>query len=305
MSYHRRQSTNHIWMTEPVRFHCNVQTMPTNTYQSPDNRSIEDIHARAVAEFRALRDRLIAAGITVTTTLGAADSPDDIFPNWASTHILDNGERVVVYYPMLNENRRIERRDYMKSLLEKQYRVGLDLSGFEAAGRALEGTSVLWMDRLNMVAYCSLSARTDAELAQEWCGHMGYEFVPFETKNHADKPVYHTDVMMMIGTQFAVVCLECILPDNREAVRQKLAATGREIVEIDMTQLRAFCGNILELVSKDGAFKLVMSQSAYDAYRPEQIAVFKKYVSEIITSPLPTIQTFGGGAARCMIMELF
>lgn len=305
MSHHRRQSTNHIWMTEPVRFHCNVQTMPTNTYQSPDNQSIEDIQSRAVSEFRTLRDRLNAAGITVTTTLGEADSPDDIFPNWASTHILDNGERVVVYYPMLNENRRLERRDFMKDLLERTYHVELDLTHHESHNRALEGTSVLWMDRLNMVAYCSLSARTDTELAQQWCGHMGYDFVPFETKNHADKPVYHTDVMMSIGTKFAVICYECILPDYRDHVRAILSKSGREIIEIDMRQLRAFCGNILELVSKDGEFKLVMSQSAYDAYSPDQIAIFRKYVTEIITAPLTTIQTYGGGAARCMIMELF
>ncbi len=305
MPHKIHQSADHIWMTEPVLFHCNEQTMATNTYQSEDPPNIAEVQKAALAEFHALRDKIVAAGVAVTTTLGAADSPDDIFPNWASTHVTADGKRIIAYYPMLNENRRIERRPHMTALLERSYDVALDMTGYEAQSRALESTSALWMDRIHMVAYSSHSARADLELATEWAGKMGYELVSFETRNHVGKPVYHTDVLMFIGTEFIGVCLECIVPEDRARVRAKLESTGREIVEITMDQLRQFCGNALELRSKDGTKKLVMSGSAYRAYTDAQKAVFLKYVSEIIYADLPTIQKYGGGAARCMIMELF
>ncbi|HAJ90277.1 MAG TPA: hypothetical protein DCM27_04590 [Rhodospirillaceae bacterium] len=299
------QSADHIWMTEPVNFHCNVQTMATNTYQSPDPVDVGAVQRAAHAEFLAIRDKIVAAGVTVTTVLGHSDSPDDIFPNWASTHVMDDGTRGLVYYPMLNENRRIERRPQMKDILERQYKIIADFSDAEQQDIALESTSALWMDRVHRVAYSALSLRSDTTLAQKWCAKMGYEYVPFNTRNHVGKPVYHTDVMMFIGTDYVGVCLECILPEDRERVRAKIAESGREIVEISMAQLREFCGNSLELTARDGSKKLLMSGSAYRAYTDEQKATFLKYVSEIIHADLPTIQTYGGGAARCMILELF
>jgi len=279
--------------------------MATNSYQHEDQGAVDEIQHLALAEFHALRDRIVEAGVTVTTVLGAYDSPDDIFPNWASTHILEDGSRGLVYYPMLNDNRRIERRPFMKDILERQYKVILDLSGEESRNRALESTSALWMDRLHKVAYSALSLRADRDLGKAWCDFMGYRYVPFETRNHVGKPVYHTDVMMFIGTGFAAVCFECILPDYRDGVRASLEGTGREIIEITMEQLLAFCGNALELSAKDGSKKLVMSGSAYHAYRDDQKEAFMRHVSEIVYADLPTIQTYGGGAARCMIMELF
>ncbi len=299
------QSADHIWMTEPVLFHCNQQTMATNTYQSEDPPDIEEVQHRAKLEFRAFRDRLVSAGVNVTTVQGHHDSPDDIFPNWASAHVDEKGERFIIYYPMLNENRRIERRPEMKAVLERQYRVALDMSHYESQNLALESTSALWMDRVHKVAYSSHSARANQDLAREWCDFMGYKFVPFETRNHVGKPVYHTDVMMFIGTDFIGVCLECIVPEDRARVRDSLEATGREIIEIRNEQLLSFCGNCLEVVARDGSKKLVMSASAYHAYTDEQKAQFLKHVSEIVYSDLPTIQKYGGGAARCMMMELF
>lgn len=300
-----RQSSDHIWMTEPVLFHCNQQTMATNTYQSDDPPNIDEVQKLALGEFHRFRDRLVAAGVHVTTVLGHDDSPDDIFPNWASTHDDGQGGRFIVYYPMLNENRRIERRPEMMTVLERQYRVALDMTAYEAQNRALESTSALWMDRVHKVAYSSHSARADRLLAQEWCDFMGYRFVPFETRNHVGKPVYHTDVMMFIGTGFIGVCLDCIVPEDRARVRESLEATGREIIEITNEQLLSFCGNCLEVEARDGTKKLVMSASAFEAYRPDQKERFLKHVSEIVYSDLATIQKYGGGAARCMLMELF
>ncbi len=300
-----RQSADHIWMTEPVNFHCNIQTMETNTYQSPDPADIAAVQKAAHQEFLNLRDKLVAAGVAVTTVLGHADSPDDIFPNWASTHILDDGTRGLIYYPMLNENRRIERRPEMKEILERQYKVIADLSDAESKNIALESTSALWMDRMYKIAYSAVSLRSDMELAKKWCALMGYEYVPFQTRNHVGKPVYHSDVMMFIGTEFVGVCMDCILPEDRERVRTKIEHSQREIVEISMSQLREFCGNSLEVTARDGTKKLVMSGSAYRAYTNTQKETFLKYVSEIIHTDLPTIQTYGGGAARCMMLEMF
>ena len=305
MSRAPRQSADHIWMTEPVKFHCNIQTMETNTYQSPDPPDVNAVQAAAHAEFLNFRDTLVRAGIAVTTVLGHPDSPDDIFPNWASTHELPDGSRGLIYYPMLNQNRRIERRPFMKAILERQYKVIADFSDAEADNKALESTSALWMDRVHKITYSALSARSDRALAEKWCALMGYEYVPFDTRNHAGKPVYHTDVLMFIGTGFVGVCLDCILPHDRDRVRQKIASSGRDIVEISMDQLREFCGNSLEVTARDGTKKLIMSGSAYHAYTDAQKAVFLKHVSEIVHADLPTIQTYGGGAARCMILELF
>lgn len=299
------QSTNHIWMTEPMHFHCNTQTMETNSYQHPDPSDIHAVQKNARTEFLAFRDKLVSAGIAVTTTLGAIDSPDDIFPNWASTHILDDGSRGLIYYPMLNDNRRIERRPFMREILERNYRLILDMTDAEKNNIALEGTSALWMDRINKIAYSTLSARADTTLAQKWCAFMGYDYVPFQTRNHVGKPVYHTDVMMFVGTGYVGICLDCIFPEDRDRVRAKIESTGNAIIEISPKQLLEFCGNALEVVDKDGNRKLVMSGSAYRAYTAQQKAALLTHVSEIIYSDLPTIQTYGGGAARCMMMEMF
>lgn len=305
MTHKISQSADHVWMTEPVRFHCNTQTMETNTYQSPDPPDIAAVQTAARAEFLAFRDRLVAAGITVTTVLGHSDSPDDIFPNWASTHVMEDGTRGIIYYPMLNENRRIERRPHMKETLEKTYRVVLDMAEAEKQNIALEGTSALWMDRVHKIAFSAVSLRSNQDLARKWCDFMGYDYIPFNTRNHVGKPVYHSDVMMFIGTGYVGVCLDCILPEDRDRVRAKIESTGREIIPITNEQLLEFCGNALELVAADGTRKLVMSGSAYRAYSEDQKRSFLKYVSEIVYSDLPTIQKYGGGAARCMLMEMF
>lgn len=300
------QSTGHIMMMEPTGFHSNPETMETNTYQAEDPPETGVIQNQARAEFRALRDRIIEAGIAVTTVLGHPSSPDDIFcNNWVSTQVLRDHHAVMVYYPMLAPNRRIERRPEVMGVLEKQYPLALDLSAEEQNERYLESTGALWMDRLNFVVYSALSARSDEILGRRWAETLGFEYVPFRTRNHAGKPVYHSDVMMFIGTGYVGICLECIIPEDREMVRQRLESTGREIVDISMDQLRSMCGNSLELIGSGGQRKLVMSSGAYSAYTDAQKAVFLKYVSEIVHAPIPTIEKYGGGSARCMLLELF
>lgn len=287
-------------MMEPARFHSNPQTMETNSYQAPDPNNIDPVHQQAVIEYRRFRDRLVEAGVIVVSTLGQAASPDDIFcNNWVAT--LAGGQMVL--YPMLAENRRIERRADILDYLGKSYEVALDLSAEEHKGRYLESTGAHWLDRVNKVAYIALSPRANRELAQVWCDHFGYEPVFFNTLNHAGKPVYHTDVLMYIGTTVAGICADCILESDRKRVLDKLSQT-HDVVEISMDQLRSFCGNTLELIGSGGRKILVMSAQAYQAYTQAQKDKLLQHVEEIIYSDIETIEKYGGGSARCMLLEL-
>lgn len=295
-----KQSTNQIMMMEPIAFHSNPETSATNSYQHDDPRDVEAIQRQAVQEFRGFRDRLVEKGIIVVSTLGQEGSPDDIFcNNWVATF----GDGTLAYYPMLAPNRQIERRRDIMNMLEARYDIALDFSPYEAEGKFLESTGAHWLDRVNKVAYFSLSARCDEALAHKWCEQMGFEAVTFRTRNHAGIPVYHTDVMMFIGTGYAGICSSCIVEEDRARVLEKLSRY-HEIIDISMEQLRAFCGNSLELRGTDDKKFLVMSGSAYRAYGEGQKHHFLKFVDEIVFSDIPTIEKYGGGSARCMLLEL-
>lgn len=295
------QSTNHIMMMEPVGFHSNPETMETNTYQAPDPNNIVSIQDKAAHEFRGLRDHLVSKGIVVTSVLGQKESPDDIFcNNWIATF----GDKTLGYYPMLAANRQIERRRDVKEILEATYDVAFDFSAYEKEGKFLESTGAHWLDRVNHVAYFSISSRCNEELAKEFCKKMDLEPVLFHTKNHAGKPVYHTDVMMYIGTGYAGICSPCIVENDRSRVLSQLSK-HRDIVDISMDQLKAFCGNSLELIGSEGKKKLIMSTSALNAYTDAQKNKLLEYVSEIVHSDIETIEKYGGGSARCMLLELY
>lgn len=295
-----RQTTNKIMMMEPVGFHSNPQTMETNTYQAENPNDLSEITSKAIKEFRGLRDRLVEAGVIVVTALGHKASPDDIFcNNWVAT--LSEGRMIL--YPMLAENRRIERRDHIMEYLGHFYDVAMDVSYEEQRGRYLESTGSHWLDRVNKVAYFALSPRTNKDLAQQWCDFFEFEPVFFHTKNHVGKPVYHTDVMMYIGTSIAGVCASCIIEEDRSYVLDRLSE-HHDILDISMDQLRSFCGNSLELRGIDDKKIIAMSSAAYYAYTDDQKSLLLKHVDEIIHSDISTIETYGGGSARCMLLEL-
>lgn len=251
-------------------------------------------------EFRQFRDLLIEKGIVVTSVIGQKESPDDIFcNNWVATF----GNKTLGYYPMLAPNRQIERRPDVMEILESMYDVAFDFSAKEKEGQYLESTGAHWLDRINKIAYFSISPRCDERLARKFCDKMGYEAVMFHTKNHAGKPVYHTDVMMYIGTGYAGICSPCIVEEDRKRVLDSLSK-HREIVDLSMDQLKAFCGNSLELIGTGGARKLVMSSAAHTALDSAQKKTLLKYVSEIVHADIETIEKYGGGSARCMLLEL-
>ncbi len=302
MSKDLKQSTNHIMVMEPKEFFANPQTMATNSYQHENDKDAKEIHAGAVAEFRAMRDLLVSHGVVMTTTLGQKGCPDDIFcNNWISTHQgTDGQESRMVLYPMLADNRKTERRPELINMLRQTYRDVQDFTPHEQHGKALESTGAICLDRVNKVAYQTRSSRSNDELAAMWCKMNDYECVPFDTE-HRGKPVYHADVVMWIGTELAGICSECLVHDH---VRPKLKET-HEVIEFTNAQMEAFCGNSLEVVGANGERMLVMSKGGYDSLRREQKEVLLKHYKTIINPVIPTIEYYGGGSARCMLLELF
>ncbi|NCT41862.1 MAG: hypothetical protein GW778_09430 [Alphaproteobacteria bacterium] len=303
------QSSNHILMIEPSAFYANPETMDTNVYQVEHDEPNEIIFERALEEFRSLRNALVEAGVFVTVARGFSDCPDMVFPNCLSTHRGDFGDDdggagKLFVYPMLNENRQAERDQDLIDLLMKSYAHCEDWTRYEADGRALESTASIVMDRVNRVGYSGLSARSDRALVEQWCDHMGYELVGFETQSHAEKPVYHTDCVMWIGSSLAGVCSESIVEADRGRVMSAIKKTHK-VVEFDAEQLKAMCGNALEVVGEGGLKMLVMSSGAHAALREDQEKLILSHYDRIIHVPLDTLEKYGGGSARCMLMELF
>ncbi|MGB1077603.1 MAG: arginine deiminase-related protein [Bdellovibrionales bacterium] len=295
-----RQSTNHLLMIEPKVFFLNPETQDTNVYQIDEHETHDETLRKAIDEFRAYRNCLVENGITVTTFQGIEGCPDHLFPNWASTDPLGN----LVLYPMLNPNRSAERIPRITDRLEQYYNFVLDLRDEEENGLALESTGSLVMDHVNKIVYAGRSKRTDDGLARRWADHRGYQLVMFNTKSHTGKPVYHTDLVMHIGTEYAGICSACIDDDDRARVVGQLKET-HDVVEYDNEQLKAFCGNSLEVISGEGERLLTMSKAAQKTLRPEQKEKILFHMKAIIGTDISTIEHYGGGSARCLIMELF
>jgi hypothetical protein len=291
------QSTNHIMMMEPMEFHANPQTKETNSYQHDDEETVDAIQKKAVQEFRNFRDMLVENGVAVTTTFGQKGAPDDIFcNNWVST--LPDGK--MTFYPMLADNRKIERRPEIIALLDKMYGEVFDLSKYENEGKYLESTGAMWLDKVNKIAYQGRSQRSHEALAKKWCENYGYEHYPFDTE-HRGKPVYHTDVLMWIGTSLAGICSECLISrDIIDRLKQH-----REVVEFTNEQMAAFCGNSLEVIGTGGEKMLVMSMSGYKTLTGVQKDLIHKHYRKVISPEIQTIEFYGGGSARCMLLELF
>lgn len=298
-------------MIRPVAFRMNEQTAVNNYYQKVlDGLMPATVNAKAQQEFDAFVEKLRAVGIDVTVVNDTLepDTPDSIFPNnWVSFH--ENGDMVL--YPMFAENRRLERReDIVDFLEEKGFLVTefMDYSSAEEEQVFLEGTGSLLLDRVNKKAYCALSPRADEELFIEFCEDYDYApiiFEAFQTVNGERKLIYHTNVMMCLGTNFAVICAECIDDKKeRKMVLDHLKESGKEIILITESQVNNFAGNMLEVFGANEQPYLVMSESAYKSLNSKQIDALSKH-AEIINSSLDTIEACGGGSARCMMAEIF
>lgn len=297
-------------MVRPHSFRKNEETATNNHYQRDiAQASPEEIIERAQEEFDGLVDQLKAAGIEVVVFDEAEphETPDALFPNnWISTH----ADGTVALYPMFAPNRRTERREDVPLVLEHQFgfdvRQIIDFTEFESHNKFLEGTGSIVLDRINRKAYAALSDRTDARALEHFCDQLDFEPVAFQALQTVDNqrlPIYHTNVMMSIGSGYAVVCLDCIdSDDERKQVVDAIAQDGLELIAITEEQVNQFAGNMLELTGDEGPV-LVMSASAYQSLVPGQIEKLQQHTT-LLHAPLPTIETCGGGSARCMIAEI-
>lgn len=301
------QSTSQVLMIRPVRFVGNEQTAASNRFQNLENTSKqqEQIQAQALAEFDALVAKLRAAGIRVHVLEDTPQphTPDSIFPNnWVSFH----ADGTVVLYPMLAPNRRLERRmDALQYLSEQGLRIrhSVDLTTHEVDAKYLEGTGSLVLDRIGRLAYACISPRTDLDVLGDFAQQIDYELVTFDAEADG-APIYHTNVLLCIGTRFAVLCTEVIAAHEQAAVLHALRSSGREVIEITAAQMRAFAGNMLELQTEQGLC-VAMSQSAFDALTDEQRARLQQLTGPLVVSAIPTIERLGGGSVRCMLAEVF
>ena len=303
-----QQTTDTILMIRPVNFRMNEETAVNNYFQEDLDIKNAEINRKALEEFDEFVEKLRAVGINVIVESDdkLMDTPDSIFPNnWVSFH--GNGD--VAIYPMFAKNRRKERRDEVFIRLENEgFKIEniIDYTSAEDEGIFLEGTGSLLLDRVNSKAYCALSPRADEDLFIEFCEDFEYTPIIFtanQTVEGKRLAIYHTNVMMCLAENFAVICLDTIDDkDEREHVLGALTETGKEIIEITEAQKHRFAGNMLQLLG-DKPY-LVMSNSAYDALEKDQINAIEKHCP-IIYSSLDTIEACGGGSARCMMAEVF
>ena len=301
------QTTDTLLLVRPFSFRKNEQTAVNNFFQnevSPDSANAE-----AQAEFDYFVKQLQQANINtlVLQDNGNWDTPDSIFPN----NCLSTHQGTAVLYPMFAENRRLERNiDYIAHLEKMGFKIDriVDYSSYEQENLFLEGTGCLILDRVNRIAYCSLSDRADESLVHQFCADFDYQACIFEAKQTAGgerKAIYHTNVMLSIGRHFAVICLDSIDDHaQREKVIKQLQDGGREIIAISETQMQHFAANILEVKSTTGEPCIIMSSVAYKSFSAQQREALERH-GKLIHAPLHTIETGGGGSARCMLAEIF
>ena len=304
-----KQTTNTLLLIQPVAFKKNEETAVNNHFQKDTKTTQKVVQEKALAEFNSLVEKLQKAGIK---TIIAKDTkkpvtPDSIFPNnWISFH---NGK--VCVYPMFAKNRRDERRE---AILEKVENEGfkiteiIDYTAAEEEGFFLEGTGSMVLDRENQIAYCALSPRSDEALFIEFCEDLEYTPIIFRanhTVNGKRKPIYHTNVMMSIGEQFAVICLQTIDDKKqRKQVAETLQNSGKQVINLTEEQITQFAGNMLQVKGTKNKRYIVMSTTAYKSLSKAQISLLKNH-GTIIKSDVSTIEKNGGGSVRCMLAEVF
>lgn len=304
------QTTSSILMVRPANFGFNPETASNNFYQQKDERDSQEINAVAQEEFDGFVELLQQAGVNVIVVEDTAEpfKTDAVFPNnWFSTH--EDGK--LILYPMFSSNRRLERRkDIIELLMQKGFQISeiIDLSFFEKDNQFLEGTGSLVLDRINKIAYACRSVRTHEVPLAYFSRLLNYQVVDFDAVqlvNGEYSAIYHTNVMMHVGSELAVVCLDSIpLASDKLKVQEALGKTGKKIIPITAKQKFGFAGNMLEVRNASGQKFTVMSESALQSLSKVQLQTIKRY-TEIITPKIPIIEKLGGGSARCMMAEIF
>lgn len=296
------QTASHIMMIHPVNFSFNAETAVNNAFQVKDPEGAQE---KAEAEFNGFVTMLRDNGIDVLEIHDTPNpyTPDSIFPNnWISFH----DDATICLYPMFAENRRKERKPEFVQAIENKFLVKreIDFTHFESRGRFLEGTGSMVLDRDYKIAYACLSPRTDKEVLEEFCAVMGYEAITFLSVDENAQPVYHTNVMMCVAYQYVVICMDSIPAAEHKRVAEVIRRSNKQLIEITLNQMHHFAGNMLQVQNNKGEKLLVMSTQAYRSLTAEQVDRLAHF-NRIVHAPLNTIETNGGGSARCMMAEIF
>ena len=301
-----KQVTDTVLMVRPANFGFNPETAENNAFQVNDTSiSKEEIAKMAMAEFDIMVTRLRSVGVKVIVVDDSAQplKTDAIFPNnWFTTH----KEGTIVLYPMYSANRRLERREDIIELLESKYQIydQTDYLEFEDLGVFVEGTGSMILDRQNRKIYACISERSDLELLRKIASDFEYVLIAFRATDSMGVPYYHTNVIMALGTQLAIICLESIDEIERPQVLQSLHKDNKIIIDITRSQVEQFAGNMLEVLGQNEEHFLVMSSAAYRSLTPSQISTIESQL-KIIHSDLSIIEKYGGGSARCMMAEIY
>ncbi len=298
------QSSDAVLMVRPAAFGFNPETAATNVFAAA---VATECAVAALAEFDGAVEQLSDAGVDVLVLDDSPEpaKPDAVFPNnWVSFH----GDGTLALYPMAAATRRLERRlDPLMELLAKRgfdvARV-VDLSAAEETGHFLEGTGSLILDRPGRRAYAALGPRTDRQALAEFESRLGYSTFTFDAADAMGRPVYHTNVMMSLGTRFAMLCLDVVSPGQRQALADDVVASGRSIIEVNSKQLRCFACNLIELRAANGEPLVALSAAARACLRVDQFATLERLGGQLIDIAIPTIEAVSGGSLRCMIADI-
>lgn len=292
-------TSNRVIMVRPQHFGFNSETADSNSFQQ--QIGMDKITESAMLEFENTVALLQAFGLDVTVfDSPGAVTPDAVFPNnWISMH--EDGK--VVLYPMMAENRRAERNVVIVDFLKEHYDVTeiIDLTAYEKEQKFLEGTGSIVFDHEYKLAYACLSPRTNEEVLKDVCRKLQYNYLIFEAGDLQGKSIYHTNVVMNIGSGYSIICLDCI--ENameRSFITENLKKSNKEIIGISFDQLQHFAGNMLEVQNQQGEKFLVMSSTAYRCMNEEQLDKIKSFVRPLVTD-IPVIEQIGGGSIRCML----
>lgn len=310
MSSERSQSASRVLMIRPTAFARDDEAAETNSFMNNSDDSLEKVQEQARREFDRLAGALKDAGVEVLVFEDDLQLPDSVFPNnWVSYHEFKKVKDVpmIITYPMCAASRRRERRVEILDAIARFTRNGmdhLDLSELEDEGEFLEGTGSLVLDRVNGIGYACLSGRTTEQALDVWSDETGYAVVRFHAADLEGNPIYHTNVIMSIGDDLAVVCMRSITdPDEYDIVERSLRKSGRTLIEISLDQVAHFCGNLLQLKDTSGGAVFAMSESAWKHFTPDQRALIESK-GRVVAVPIPTIEYVAGGSVRCMIAEL-
>jgi len=301
-----------VLMVRPVDFSFNPETGTDNEFQNKPEDSAQEVTQQALAEFDAAVSSLRNAGIKVLILEDANDGikrPDAVFPNnWFGT----DESNTLYYFPMKTANRRAEVRpkDVEGLLQQNGYRVEQicfvgGVSAVESGEQVLEGTGSIIFDHKHKLAYAALSDRCQSKLLNTYVKNRGYQLIEFESFSSNGVPVYHTNVMLSVGANFVVVCLDAIPQQQRANVTNAIEASGKTLVDISFEQMeKHFCANILQLQNTQDELVIAMSKSAFQGFTEAQKAILTAQ-SELVVVDIDTIESVGGGSCRCMLAEVF